>query len=99
LFISSRNVGYGVRRYCEFGVISIKDFERAVASDCDGVVVGEFCYREPVYPIVLSVGSEESQILFDFVKVILKGNGSEGLQPQLVRCAPFPSIAPYFRML
>ncbi|KAG2116893.1 hypothetical protein BD769DRAFT_1672750 [Suillus cothurnatus] len=28
-----------------------------------------------------------------------KGNGSEGLQPQLVRCAPFPSIAPYFRML
>jgi hypothetical protein len=33
------------------------------------------------------------------VKVILKGNGSEGLQPQLIRCAPFPSIAPYFRML
>jgi hypothetical protein len=33
------------------------------------------------------------------VKVILKGNGSEGLQPQLVCCAPFPSIAPYFRML
>jgi len=33
------------------------------------------------------------------VKVVLKGNGSEGLQPQLIRCAPFPSIAPYFRML
>jgi hypothetical protein len=28
-----------------------------------------------------------------------RGNGSEGLRPQLVRCAPFPSIAPYFRML
>jgi hypothetical protein len=25
--------------------------------------------------------------------------GSEGLQPQLVRCAPFLSIAPYFRIL
>jgi hypothetical protein len=24
---------------------------------------------------------------------------SEGLRPQLVRCAPFPSIAPYFRIL
>jgi hypothetical protein len=24
---------------------------------------------------------------------------SEGLQPQLVCCAPFPSIAPYFRIL
>jgi len=24
---------------------------------------------------------------------------SEGLQPQLVHCAPFPSIAPYFRIL
>jgi hypothetical protein len=34
-----------------------------------------------------------------FVKVVLKGNGSKGLRPQLVRCAPFPSIAPYFRML
>jgi len=33
------------------------------------------------------------------VKVVLKGNGSKGLRPQLVRCAPFPSIAPYFRML
>jgi hypothetical protein len=33
------------------------------------------------------------------VKVVLKGNRSEGLRPQLVRCAPFPSIAPYFRML
>jgi hypothetical protein len=33
------------------------------------------------------------------VKVVLKGNGSEGLRPQLVRCAPFPSIALYFRML
>jgi hypothetical protein len=28
-----------------------------------------------------------------------KGIGSEGLWPQLVRCAPFPSIAPYFRIL
>jgi len=28
-----------------------------------------------------------------------RGNGSEGLRPQLVCCAPFPSIAPYFRML
>jgi len=27
------------------------------------------------------------------------GFGSEGLQPQLVHCAPFPSIAPYFRIL
>jgi len=25
--------------------------------------------------------------------------GSEGLRPQLVCCAPFPSIAPYFRIL
>jgi hypothetical protein len=25
--------------------------------------------------------------------------GSKGLQPQLVCCAPFPSIAPYFRIL
>ncbi|KAG1839911.1 hypothetical protein DFJ58DRAFT_733127 [Suillus subalutaceus] len=25
--------------------------------------------------------------------------GSEGLRPQLVRCAPFPSLAPYFREL
>jgi hypothetical protein len=33
------------------------------------------------------------------VKVVLKGNGSKGLRPQLVRCAPFLSIAPYFRML
>jgi len=33
------------------------------------------------------------------VKVVLKGNGSKGLRPQLVRCAPFPSIALYFRML
>jgi hypothetical protein len=28
-----------------------------------------------------------------------RGNRSEGLRPQLIRCAPFPSIAPYFRML
>jgi hypothetical protein len=28
-----------------------------------------------------------------------RGIGSEGLQPQLVHCAPFPSIAPYFRIL
>jgi hypothetical protein len=28
-----------------------------------------------------------------------RGIGSEGLRPQLVRCAPFPSIAPYFRIL
>jgi len=28
-----------------------------------------------------------------------RDNGSEGLQPQLICCAPFPSIAPYFRML
>jgi hypothetical protein len=27
------------------------------------------------------------------------GFGSEGLQPQLVCCAPFPSIALYFRIL
>ncbi|KAG2030198.1 hypothetical protein BDR03DRAFT_1017395 [Suillus americanus] len=27
---------------------------------------------------------------------VLKGIGSEGLWPQLVRCAPFPSIVPYF---
>jgi hypothetical protein len=33
------------------------------------------------------------------VKVILKDIGSEGLQPQLIRCAPFLSIAPYFRIL
>jgi hypothetical protein len=33
------------------------------------------------------------------VKVVLKGNRSEGLQPQLVCCAPFLSIALYFRML
>jgi len=33
------------------------------------------------------------------VKIVLKGNGSKGLRPQLVCCAPFPSIAPYFRML
>jgi hypothetical protein len=33
------------------------------------------------------------------VKVVLKGNRSKGLRPQLVRCAPFPSIAPYFRVL
>jgi len=33
------------------------------------------------------------------VKVILKDIGSEGLRPQLVCCAPFPSIAPYFRIL
>jgi hypothetical protein len=28
-----------------------------------------------------------------------RGNRSKGLWPQLVRCAPFLSIAPYFRML
>jgi len=28
-----------------------------------------------------------------------RGNGSKGLRPQLVHCAPFPSIALYFRML
>jgi len=28
-----------------------------------------------------------------------KDIGSEGLWPQLIRCAPFPSIAPYFRIL
>jgi hypothetical protein len=28
-----------------------------------------------------------------------RGNGSEGLRPQLIHCAPFLSIAPYFRML
>jgi hypothetical protein len=33
------------------------------------------------------------------VKVVLKGIGSEGLWPQLVCCASFPSIAPYFRIL
>jgi hypothetical protein len=33
------------------------------------------------------------------VKVVLKGNRSKGLRPQLVCCAPFLSIAPYFRML
>ncbi|KAG2747606.1 hypothetical protein P692DRAFT_201806421 [Suillus brevipes Sb2] len=30
------------------------------------------------------------------VKVVLKAIGSEGLWPQLVHCAPFPSIALYF---
>jgi len=34
-----------------------------------------------------------------FVKVVLKDIGSEGLWPQLVYCAPFPSIALYFRIL
>jgi len=38
------------------------------------------------------------QLLFP-VKVVLKGNGSKGLWPQLVCCAPFLSIALYFRML
>jgi len=33
------------------------------------------------------------------VKVVLKDIGSEGLWPQLVCCAPFPSIAQYFRIL
>jgi hypothetical protein len=28
-----------------------------------------------------------------------RGIGSEGLWPQLVHCAPFLSIAPYFRIL
>jgi hypothetical protein len=28
-----------------------------------------------------------------------RGIGSEGLWPQLICCAPFPSIAPYFRIL
>ncbi|KAG2030018.1 hypothetical protein BDR03DRAFT_1017643, partial [Suillus americanus] len=30
---------------------------------------------------------------------VLKGIGSKGLWPQLMRCAPFPSIVPYFRIL
>jgi len=40
-----------------------------------------------------------SSTMHTTVKVVLKGNGSKGLRPQLVHCAPFPSIAPYFRML
>jgi hypothetical protein len=46
--------------------------------------------------ILRRIGVKELMV---FVKVVLKGNGSKGLRPQLVRCAPFPSIAPYFRML
>jgi serine/threonine protein kinase len=33
------------------------------------------------------------------LRLYSRGNGSEGLWPQLVHCSPFPSIAPYFRML
>jgi hypothetical protein len=33
------------------------------------------------------------------VKVVLKDIGSKGLWPQLICCAPFPSIALYFRIL
>jgi hypothetical protein len=47
--------------------------------------------------------AQEALVHFDIfiisVKVVLKGNGSKGLWPQLVCCAPFPSIAQYFRML
>jgi hypothetical protein len=33
------------------------------------------------------------------LRLYSRGIGSEGLWPQLIRCAPFPSIAPYFRLL
>jgi hypothetical protein len=33
------------------------------------------------------------------LRLYSKDIGSEGLRPQLVCCAPFPSIAPYFRIL
>jgi len=33
------------------------------------------------------------------LRLYSKDIGSEGLRPQLVHCAPFPSIAPYFRIL
>jgi hypothetical protein len=48
---------------------------------------------------IQQLSSQVRTKFFKHVKVVLKGNGSEGLRPQLIRCAPFPSIAPYFRML
>jgi hypothetical protein len=49
--------------------------------------------------LLLPKGKNGYNTIGVYVKVILKGNGSKGLRPQLIRCAPFPSIAPYFRML
>jgi hypothetical protein len=42
-----------------------------------------------------TLGTEVGRVL----RLYSRGNRSEGLQPQLVHCAPFLSIAPYFRML
>jgi len=50
-------------------------------------------------PVRNGFAAERFRIAEISVKVVLKGNGSKGLRPQLVRCAPFPSIAPYCRML
>jgi len=35
----------------------------------------------------------------NLLRLYSRGIGSEGLRPQLIRCAPFPSIAPYFKIL
>jgi hypothetical protein len=43
----------------------------------------------------LQANMEEAQVLRSYSKDIR----SEGLQPQLVCCAPFPSITQYFRTL
>ncbi|KAG1850657.1 hypothetical protein F4604DRAFT_1592754 [Suillus subluteus] len=59
---------------------------------------------QEVWPVYLSLGNISKDIRcqpFKHATILLRpysrGIRSEGLWPQLVRCAPFPSTAPYFR--
>ncbi|KAG1877844.1 hypothetical protein DFJ58DRAFT_720607 [Suillus subalutaceus] len=43
--------------------------------------------------------AQQSKEFTELLRPYSSSIGSEGLRPQLVRCAPFPSLAPYFREL
>ncbi len=48
--------------------MAVEDHEGALAgSAVDPIVVREFCERQPVGPVVLSIVNKDSQILLDFL--------------------------------
>ncbi len=52
----------------ESRVLAVQDHEGAFAhSAVDSIVVHEFCERQPVGPVVLSIVNEDSEVLFDFL--------------------------------
>jgi hypothetical protein len=65
-----------------------RPFHMAWAETCDKLWKADADLRR-----MQRVRQATAQMLQVFVKVVFSSNGSEGLWPQLVRCAPFPSIA------